>query len=141
MNDNCFRRCALALLPCAMVMAAVAQPGDDPAKPALIKPARDLKPARASEPHATPEPVLVSRTEKLKLLDGGSLNGKFMGIESGLVRWRHPSADVDIPFKAGDVDSLVIARRPLPAGHRLHASGVELVNGDWLLGDCVEMSP
>jgi hypothetical protein len=85
--------------------------------------------------------VRVERVEKLSLLNGDTMSGKFLGMENGFVRWQHPSAKEVIPFKAADVDGLTIAQKSSPNEARLHNSAVDLINGDRFLGDLVELTP
>jgi hypothetical protein len=130
MNDN-LRPFALVVL-LGVLASATAQPST---------PARDLAPARTSAPSKKMPTVQLTRTEKLSLLNGDKMSGKFLGIENGLLRWQHPSADGVISFKSADVSSLVIAQKPRPQGARLHNSAVGLINGDRLLGDLIELTP
>lgn len=105
------------------------------------KPTRDLTPARSSVPSVQKLAVRMERVEKLNLLNGDTFSGKFLGMENGTVRWQHPSASLVIPFKATDVAGLTITQKKQPQGMAQHNSAVNLVNGDRLLGDLVELTP
>ena len=136
MNDK-FSQCTLLLL-----LGALASGAAQPKAPVEDgKPARDLAPARTSAPPTEMPTVRVERVEKLSLLNGDTMSGKFLGMENGFVRWQHPSAKEVIPFKAADVDGLTIARKSSPNEARLHNSAVDLINGDRFLGDLVELTP
>ena len=136
MNDK-FSQCTLLLL-----LGALASGAAQPKAPVEDgKPARDLAPARTSAPPTEMPTVRVERVEKLSLLNGDTMSGKFLGMENGFVRWQHPSAKEVIPFKAADVDGLTIARKSSPNEARSHNSAVDLINGDRFLGDLVELTP
>ena len=136
MNDK-FRQCTLVLL-----LGALASASAQPKAPVEDeKPARDLAPARTSAPPTVMPIVRVERVEKLSLLNGDTMSGKFLGMENGFVRWQHPSAKGVIPFKAGDVGGLTIGRKSRPNEARLHNNAVDLINGDRFLGDLVELTP
>jgi hypothetical protein len=130
MNDN-LRPFAFVLL-LGLLASAIAQP---------VTPARDLAPARTSAPSKKMPAAQVSRTEKLNLLNGDKMSGKFLGIENGFLRWQHPSSAGVISFKSADASSLDIAQKPRPQEARLHNSAVGLINGDRLLGDLIELTP
>jgi len=132
-----FRQCTLGLL-----LGALASTAAQPKAPAQDeKPARDLTPARASTPPVKTATVRTERVEKLKLLNGDTISGKFLGMEKGMVRWQHPSANLVIPFKATDIAGLTIAHKQRPEGVAQHNSAIKLINGDRLLGDLVELTP
>ncbi len=142
MNVNLFPRALLLLL--ALGLSVAGQP-EPPAEPPQedAPPPKVLRPSplvRASQPPPPRAVLKGNRPERLRLLNGDSLSGKFLGLQNNLLQWRHPSASVMIPFKASDVADLRLAPRTRPQNARTHNSSVKLINGDVLMGDLVELT-
>ena len=104
-----------------------------------VKPVRSTLLARTSNPPKTD--VVQSkevRLEKLKLLNGDGISGKFLGIKNGEVLWKHPSFNASVAVKSGDVADIRLF--PGPGKSRRHNCTVELVNGDLFQGDLIELT-
>ena len=114
---------------------------DDPAPAEFkdVKPARSSELARSSNP---PKDVSVKATEprpeKLKLLNGDNISGKFLGLKDGKVLWQHPSFKNSVLVNSADVAEIRLF--PGAGKSRRHNCTVELVNGDTLQGDLNELS-
>ncbi|WP_288362950.1 hypothetical protein, partial [uncultured Spongiibacter sp.] len=78
------------------------------------------------------------RLEKLKLLNGDNISGKFLGIRDGKILWQHPSFNASVQVKSVDIDEIRLF--PGAGKSRRHNCTVELVNGDTLQGDLIELS-
>ena len=94
---------------------------------------RTSKPAPASAPKVSEKAL-----DKLKLLNGDLLSGKFAGMKDGSVLWEHAAFNTVVAVDGGQLESLNLVD-PGSAGKQ-HGSSVELVNGDMLQGDLVELN-
>lgn len=124
-----------------LIIAAGAQDDPIPARPQQ-DPAmdlRDLKPVRSADAAQVTRPVAPEKQKKqsdqedrLKLLSGGSLDGKFLGFHEGRVRWAHSAFDAPVSVDAAAVDSVRVKQATLP--HKAADCRVTLVTGENVIG-------
>ena len=146
MNDKICYFLASAWLGGVMALSALDQKPaqrevDAPAPAGLqaVKPVRSSELARSSNPPKdTAAKSKAPRLEKLKLLNGDDISGKFLGIKDGKILWQHPSFSGLIQVKSADISEIRLF--PMAAKSRRHNCTVELVNGDTLQGDLIELS-
>ena len=145
MNDKIHYLLASALLGVMTSSALEQKPvqreldGPVPAEFKDVKPVRSSRLARSSNPPKDSYAKLKgSRLEKLKLLNGDGISGKFLGIRDGKILWRHPSFNDSVQVKSADIAEIRLF--PAAGKSRRHNCTVELVNGDTLQGDLIELS-
>ena len=122
--------------------AAIQQPDavrEIPAELKNLPAARSEVPARTSKPvPAAQAKVPAKAYDKLKLLNGDLLSGKFTGMKDGAVLWEHPAFNTVVAVDGQKLESLSLVG-PGSTGKQ-HGSSVELINGDMLQGDLVELN-
>ncbi|MFL2942659.1 MAG: hypothetical protein ACJZ68_03700, partial [Limisphaerales bacterium] len=124
-----------------LIIAAGAQDNPDPA-PLQQDPAvglRDLKPVRSADAAQVTRSVAPEKQKKqsdqedrLKLLGGGSLDGKFLGFHEGRVRWANSAFGAPVSVDAGAVDSVRVKQPALPL--KVADCRVTLVTGENVIG-------
>ena len=84
-----------------------------------VKPVRSSGLARSSNPPKdAAAKSKVPRLEKLKLLNGDDISGKFLGIKDGNILWQHPSFSGLIQVKSADISEIRLF--PMAAKSRRH---------------------
>ncbi len=103
-----------------------------------VEPLRSTDPARTSKPPKKQKSMpKAKREEKLSLLNGNTISGKFMGMNGGDVLWKSESFDKVISVKGADIASLELSAPEDKGGAA--TSTIELVNGDNFQGNVVSL--
>lgn len=112
-------------------------PQDEPPEPPVVL--NDLDPVRSKEPAQVPRPLVAKegkvqtkQKDRLKLLGGGSLSGKFLGLQNGRVRWEHDAFDAAVSVDTAAVDSIRVQRTAPP--FKPADCRVSLVTGESIMG-------
>ena len=120
--------------PAVLLPVAVQAPVDVPD----VEPLRSTDPARTSKPPKKQKSMpKAKREEKLSLLNGNTISGKFMGMNGGDVLWKSESFDKVVSVKAADIASLELSAPEDKGG--AGTSTIELVNGDNFQGNVVSL--
>jgi len=128
----------LQLAPAIQRPAAIQAPQEAPGEVEVpdVEPLRSTDPARSSQP---PKPKVATpkelREEKLTLLNGGIVFGKFMGMNGGDVLWKSDAYDKVISVKGSLIAALELNAPEGKGG--AGTSTIELVNGDNFQGNVV----
>ena len=139
MND----KFTLAVFFClTLLLGALDKPAKEAPPLVSVKPAdglSDLKPIRSSESARVTRPPATEtqkdsgdQQDRLKLLSGGSLTGKFIGFEDGRVQWSNTAFKAQVSVDQAAVDSIGVKQSVPPS--RETDCRVTLVTGESLTG-------
>ena len=122
-----------------LIIAAGAQDDLPPPQQGPTVGLSDLKPVRSTDAAQVTRRVAPETQKKqsdqedrLKLLDGGLLDGKFLGFHEGRVRWAHSAFGAPVSVDAEAVDSVRVKQVALPL--EVADCRVTLVTGENVIG-------
>ena len=111
----------------------------DALKPAELKVAKSKAISRTSRPVKPSEIKSEQRPDRIKLLNGDSFSGKFMGIHDGYLLWQHPSFMGPVQVVAKDVSSVHLESAQAK-NEKSHDCVVSLISGGRLSGKLAGLS-
>ncbi len=111
----------------AEIIISTTRPNTATNAPGIVVPSPDAAPA-------TQQPQI------LQLLNGDTLQGTFVGFQSGVgVKWRHSAVSKDIEFSPAAVGAVRLNNVSQPPAGSKQTCTVKLVNGDEVVGDLLEL--